>query len=87
MDRRRRAAVGLALAMGIALAATGSASAATVKYGYDALGRLVTVDYGDGKVVTYTYDAAGNRTSVTTVGATARFVVLPLLGGYVMPLP
>jgi YD repeat-containing protein len=35
-------------------------------YTYDALGRLKTVTYADGKVTTYTYDAADNRTSVVT---------------------
>ena len=30
-------------------------------YTYDALGRLGTVTNSDGSVVTYSYDAAGNR--------------------------
>lgn len=38
----------------------------TILYGYDALGRVVAVTYGNGTVTTYTYDAAGNRTQVTT---------------------
>jgi YD repeat-containing protein len=32
---------------------------------YDVLGRLTKVTYGDGSYVTYAYDAAGNRTTVT----------------------
>ena len=44
---------------------TGSATAADIYYSYDALGRLVQIVYPSGKTVTYTYDAAGNRTSVT----------------------
>jgi YD repeat-containing protein len=37
-----------------------------VQYGYDALGRAVTVTYGSGIVTTYAYDAAGNRAQITT---------------------
>jgi YD repeat-containing protein len=37
------------------------ASAASVAYTYDDLNRLIKVDYGDGTVIEYTYDAAGNR--------------------------
>ncbi len=40
-------------------------------YTYDALGRIVSVRYDDGKQIVYVYDAAGNRTqevvSATTV--------------------
>ncbi|WP_238947603.1 RHS repeat domain-containing protein [Caldimonas brevitalea] len=38
-------------------------------YTYDTLGRVKTVTYSNGVVITYTYDAAGNRTSVVTAGA------------------
>ena len=51
----------IAAATGLVLAAT-SAFAGTTTYKYDALGRVVEVDYPDGSIVQYTYDAAGNRT-------------------------
>lgn len=39
-----------------------TAFAGTTSYKYDALGRVIEVDYPDGAKVFYTYDAAGNRT-------------------------
>lgn len=36
-------------------------------YGYDVLGRLDSVSYPDGRVVSYTYDASGNRLNMTTL--------------------
>ena len=52
-----------ALAIG-ALSFSASAAAATgsATYSYDDLGRLVSVTYSDGSVISITYDAAGNRT-------------------------
>ena len=38
----------------------------SVTYGYDSRGRLQTVTFANGTVVTYNYDACGNRTSVVT---------------------
>jgi len=38
-------------------------SAASINYTYDAAGRLIKVDYGNGSVITYVYDNAGNLTS------------------------
>lgn len=53
---------GLALGLALALACTSPASAGTITYRYDELGRVIEVDYPDGSIVYYTYDAAGNRT-------------------------
>lgn len=60
-----------------ALLALGAAQAAfadeTITYTYDALGRVVVVarsgQVNNGQQTTYTYDAADNRTNVTTTGA------------------
>lgn len=53
----------------LAALASVSASAGTVTYTYDVLGRLATATYSTGAVITYSYDATGNRTSVVTTGA------------------
>jgi len=42
----------------------------TVDYTYDNLNRLTEVKYDNGVIVTYTYDALGNRTKKTLSGAT-----------------
>ncbi|HWU78844.1 MAG TPA: RHS repeat domain-containing protein [Caulobacter sp.] len=80
------AAAGLGLGLGLA----GAAAAQSIQYTYDALGRVTRADYGNGKTVSYAYDSAGNRTSTSTTGfpaAPVKIVVLPLLGGLVIPLP
>ena len=47
-----------------------TAAAEDINYTYDALGRLTVVEHpsvaspGDSDVITYSYDTAGNRTSV-----------------------
>ena len=47
-------------------------------YNYDALGRLQSVSYQNGGSVTYTYDAAGNRTQVTnTAGSSSSGPLTP----------
>lgn len=79
----------------VALAITGACSSAaraqeTVKYEYDALGRLVKVNNTEGPnkgtTTTYTLDKAGNRTNVKVEGAHPRVVVVPLNGFTVIPL-
>jgi YD repeat-containing protein len=63
-------------------------AAETQTYTYDALGRLTKVETTSGRKTEYTYDAANNRTQVSsTGGSSGKVVVLPLLGGLVLPLP
>lgn len=82
----RRFSSALAVATAVLLSAS-AASAGSTNYTYDALGRLVQVTMSSGIVVTYAYDAAGNRTQVTSTGGPyANLVVIPLLGGAVIPL-
>lgn len=50
------------LGMLLALSLADAATAGTITYTYDDLGRLKTAVYSDGTTITYTYDAAGNRT-------------------------
>lgn len=58
----------LLLSTGLLLWA-GAALSASAVHTYDALGRLTKVTYSNGVVITYVYDAAGNRTSVVVTGA------------------
>jgi uncharacterized protein (TIGR03437 family) len=53
-------------------AIAGLLAAQTLNYGYDAAGRLTTVTYPNGKVLTYAYDASGNvvQRSVMDPGST-----------------
>ena len=51
------------------LAIANAPYAETIDYSYDTMGRLIQATYGDGTVVEYTYDKAGNRTSLTTAAA------------------
>lgn len=58
------AAAGAAL---LALSSPSAYAASTDDYTYDTLGRVTKITYSDGvktTTVTYSYDAAGNRTSV-----------------------
>lgn len=63
--------IGKLLVTGIAVLTASAAFAGSVSYTYDNLGRLVKATYSNGTVITYTYDAAGNRTAVVTTGAPA----------------
>lgn len=58
------------LAAGVFLAVlSGALQAGSVAYTYDNLGRLSKATYANGVVITYVYDASGNRTSYTVTGA------------------
>ncbi|MBN9694429.1 MAG: RHS repeat protein [Zoogloea sp.] len=46
-----------------------SAHAGSASYTYDTLGRLTQVSYSNGTVIAYSYDAAGNRSTVVVSGA------------------
>lgn len=55
----------------IAALAPSAFADSTIYYTYDPLGRLATVCYAsNGEKITYTYDAAGNRSQVVTQGST-----------------
>jgi YD repeat-containing protein len=55
---------------------SGNRSAASgINYSYDSLNRLTNVNYGNGSVISYTYDAAGNR--LTYSGAVANDTIAP----------
>jgi len=56
----------LSAVLAVSAIAISATFAASVSYTYDELGRLKTATYDDGTVTTYTLDAAGNRTNVTT---------------------
>jgi|CXWL01.1.fsa_nt_gi YD repeat-containing protein len=43
--------------------------AGSVVYTYDTLGRITQATYSTGVIITYVYDAAGNRTSHVISGA------------------
>jgi YD repeat-containing protein len=57
------------------LASVTSALSGSINYQYDSLNRLTNVDYGNGSVITYTYDATGNRLSYS--GAVANDTIAP----------
>ena len=57
----------LILATFAALMALPAQAATATAYTYDTLGRVSTVTYPNGVIVTYNYDPAGNRTQVVTL--------------------
>lgn len=62
----------------------------TIIYAYDAKGRLTGVartgSVNNGMNAAYEYDKADNRIRIDVTGAGVRVVVVPLLGGTVIPL-
>jgi YD repeat-containing protein len=53
------------------LTLSGNAFATTITYTYDSLNRVTKVDYGNGFTEDYTYDAAGNRLTLTVTATEA----------------
>ena len=53
----------------------------TTKYEYDSMNRLAKVTYGNGVVVTYTYDALGNRLTKKVDGGTEMGETIPITIG------
>ena len=47
--------------------------AGTELFAYDARGRLVSNQQGSGDIISYTYDASGNRTAMTTSQGTTTY--------------
>lgn len=56
------------IALGLAALTFGDLAWADT-YTYDSLGRLTGVTYSDGSSITYAYDDAGNRATVTQTAA------------------
>jgi YD repeat-containing protein len=56
---------GSAASAPLTLIGAGFTPNSTASYGYDSLNRLVQATLSDGRVITYTYDAAGNLVGVT----------------------
>ncbi len=50
---------------------SGSVAAGDVIYTYDKLDRLIKADYGNGRSIEYSYDAAGNITGTSKTGTTS----------------
>lgn len=62
IDSLKRGLVGWLTAFAIVECGTLAWAQDTVTYTYDELGRIIRAKYPDGKRITYTYDATGNRT-------------------------
>lgn len=70
MNTSKRPLNAVILAILIWLSISPPVSAQAVAFAYDRLGRISTATYPNGAVITYGYDAAGNRTQVVTTAGT-----------------
>lgn len=72
MDQLQRKLRSVLLLCGISLASLlllpVSLFATSVSFTYDAAGRLLSGQYGDGQTVSYAYDAVGNMTQLVSSG-------------------
>jgi large repetitive protein len=73
----RRLCISLVLGFFFTIGVSTPSSAADQTFTYDALGRLTRVEDATGKAVVYTYDPAGNRSSVAYGGANGAPVAAP----------
>lgn len=62
-------------AIGAAFSLCLTATAGTIAYTYDALGRLILADYGSGKTISYGYNDAGSLTQKVVAGSTGEFAI------------
>jgi YD repeat-containing protein len=79
----RRAAISGLVATGVGGFITSAFATDTTQYWYDALGRVVRVQFQNGSTVAYTYDAAGNRTVVARTSSppsTVFTATIPITG-------
>jgi YD repeat-containing protein len=76
-SRRSALVAKLTLALLLGFSLPTASRAASVAYTYDSLNRLTNVDHGNGSVINYTYDAAGNR--LTYSGAAQVDTIAPTI--------
>lgn len=69
IDRLPRWLPLIPMGAGVAIILFAPASAGTIKYTYDEFGQLKTATYPNNTAVTYTYDAASNRSQVAAAPA------------------
>lgn len=72
---KRTRGVWLTASLLFALALCPQAFAESLSYTYDSLNRLTKVDYGNGTVINYTYDAAGNRLTLSSTVPTVQITI------------
>jgi YD repeat-containing protein len=65
------------VAFAFAIFMVAPAIAGTITYDYDDAGRLVKADYGNGKVIEYTYDNAGNLLSWSVTPSAPSKIIYP----------
>lgn len=87
-----RAALFVVLFLSSGIVAAVPISAQTINYTYDKKGQLLRADYGEGSVIDYSYDPAGNRLTAESCAADPTQPAPPapprtLSAGYSLLLP